>query len=101
MRQTRSPLPESGRHMTSRSQGLSQRTDPGNEVGGQMVRYHVYVPILSRLSNDIEENPGLININEILIPFVPTFTKVMNLYLDHVQDNNVLPCQSMQFSTMK
>ena len=28
--------------------------------------YHVYVPLLLRLSNDVEENPGPININEIV-----------------------------------
>ena len=27
--------------------------------------YHVYVPLLLRLSNDVEENPGPRNINEI------------------------------------
>ena len=32
----------------------------------QMVCYHVYVPSLLRLSNDVEENPGPININEIV-----------------------------------
>jgi hypothetical protein len=29
----------------------------------QMICYHVYVPLLSRLSNDVEENPGPIDIN--------------------------------------
>ena len=32
----------------------------------QMVCYHVYVPLLLRLSNDAEENPGPINIREIV-----------------------------------
>ncbi len=32
----------------------------------QMVCYHVYVPLLLILSNDVEENPGTININEIV-----------------------------------
>ncbi len=31
-----------------------------------MVCYHVYVPLLLRLSNDVEENPGPVNINEIV-----------------------------------
>ena len=35
----------------------------------QMVRYHaVYVPLLLRLSNDIEENPGPRTINDIVDP---------------------------------
>jgi hypothetical protein len=29
-----------------------------------MVCYHVYVPLLLRLSNDVEENPGPKNIND-------------------------------------
>ena len=36
----------------------------------EIVRYNVYVPLLLRLSNDVEENPA-ININEIIDP---TFT---------------------------
>ena len=32
----------------------------------QMVCYHVHVALLLRLSNDVEENPGLRNINEIV-----------------------------------
>ena len=32
----------------------------------QMVCYHVYVPLLLKLSNDVEENPGPRNINEIV-----------------------------------
>ncbi len=32
----------------------------------QMVCYHVYVPLLLRLSNDVGENPGPVNINEIV-----------------------------------
>ena len=34
----------------------------------QMVRYAVYVPLLLRLSNDVEENPGPRTINDILDP---------------------------------
>ena len=32
----------------------------------QMVCYHVYVPLLLKLSNDVEENPGPRNINKIV-----------------------------------
>ena len=32
----------------------------------QMVCYHVYLPLLLRLSNDVEENPGPRNVNEIV-----------------------------------
>ncbi|CAB4004947.1 Hypothetical predicted protein [Paramuricea clavata] len=31
-----------------------------------MVSYHVYVPLLLRLANDVEENPGPINIHDIV-----------------------------------
>jgi hypothetical protein len=31
-----------------------------------MVSYHVYVPMLLRLGNDVEENPGPINIYDIV-----------------------------------
>ncbi|CAB4039833.1 ATP-dependent DNA helicase PIF1, partial [Paramuricea clavata] len=31
-----------------------------------MVSYHVYVPLLLRLANDVEENPGPINIYDIV-----------------------------------
>ncbi len=31
-----------------------------------MVCYHVYVPLLLRLSNDVEENPSPMNTNEIV-----------------------------------
>ena len=34
----------------------------------QMIWYHVYVPLLLRLSNDVEENPGPRDINEIINP---------------------------------
>ena len=34
----------------------------------QMVCYHVFVRLLFRLSNDIEENPGPVNIAEIVDP---------------------------------
>ena len=35
----------------------------------QMLRYHaVYVPLLLRLSNDVEENPGPRTINDIVDP---------------------------------
>ena len=46
------------------------KTEPNNfpMPCAQMVCYHVYVPLLLRLSNDIEENPGPININEIVDP---------------------------------
>jgi hypothetical protein len=47
----------------------------------QMVCYHVHVPLLLRLSNDVEENPGPRNMNEIVdrtLQFMPTFTKVIN-----------------------
>ena len=37
----------------------------------QIVCHDVYVPLLFRLSNDVEENPGPINVNEIVDP---TFT---------------------------
>ena len=33
-----------------------------------MICYHVYVPLLLRLSNDVEENPGSMNINELVYP---------------------------------
>ena len=31
-----------------------------------MVSYHVYVPLLLRLANDVEKNPGPINIYDIV-----------------------------------
>ena len=34
----------------------------------QMIWYHVYIPLLLRLSNDVEENPGPRDINEIVNP---------------------------------
>jgi hypothetical protein len=64
---------------------LVTKTEKYNEVSmwyAQMVCYHVHVPLLLRLSNDVEENPGPRNNNEIVdrtyIQFMPTFTKVIN-----------------------
>ena len=48
---------------------LVTKTEKYNEVCmwyAQMVCYHVHVPLLLRLSNDVEENPGPRNINEIV-----------------------------------
>ena len=48
---------------------LVTKTERNNEVCmwyAQMVCYHVYVPLLLRLSNDVEENPGPVNIDEIV-----------------------------------
>jgi hypothetical protein len=48
---------------------LMTKTEKYNEVCmwyAQMVCYHVHVPLLLRLSNDVEENPGPRNINEIV-----------------------------------
>ena len=48
---------------------LVTKTEKNNEVCmwyAQMVCYHVYVPLLLRLSNDVEENPGPVNINEVV-----------------------------------
>jgi hypothetical protein len=50
---------------------LVTKTEKNNEVCmwyAQMVCYHIYVSLLLRLSNDVEENPGPININEIVDP---------------------------------
>ena len=47
------------------------KTERNNEHGmwyTQMVCYHVYLPVLLRLSNDVEENPGPMNINELVDP---------------------------------
>jgi hypothetical protein len=62
----------------------------------QMVCYHVHVPLLLRLSNDVEENPGPRNINEIV-------DRTYTVHADFHQgdqlmfrypmlENNVLPC---------
>ncbi len=48
---------------------LVTKTEKNNQVCmwyAQMVCYHVYVPLLLRLSNDVEENPGPVNINEMV-----------------------------------
>ncbi len=48
---------------------LVSKTEISNQVcmwNAQMVCYHVYVPLLLRLSNDVEENLGPINICEIV-----------------------------------
>ncbi len=48
---------------------LVTKTEKNNEICmwyAQMVCYNVYVPLLLRLSNDVEENPGPINIDEIV-----------------------------------
>ena len=53
---------------------LVKQTEKNNEVFmwyAQIVCYNVYVPLLLRLSNDVEENPGPTNVNEIVDP---TFT---------------------------
>jgi hypothetical protein len=45
------------------------RIESNNEVCmwyTQLVSYHVYVPLLLRLANDVEENPGPINIYDIV-----------------------------------
>ncbi len=46
---------------------LVTKTERNSEVCmwyAQMVCYHVYVPLLLRLSNDVEENPGPVNIDD-------------------------------------
>ena len=48
---------------------LVTKTEKYNEVcmwNAQMVYYHIDVPLLLRLSNDVEENPGSRSINEIV-----------------------------------
>ena len=50
---------------------LVTKTKNNNELCAwytQMIWYHVYVPLLLRLSNDVEENPGPRDINEIVNP---------------------------------
>jgi hypothetical protein len=50
---------------------LVTKIERNNEVCtwyAQMVCYHVYVALLLRLSNDVEENPGPVNINKIVDP---------------------------------
>ncbi len=79
------------------------KAEKDNEVCmwyAQMICYHVYVPLLLRLSNDVEENPGPININEIVDPTY-TVHADMNPCLDPMLVNNVLPCQYAQLFTMK
>ena len=49
----------------------------------QMVCYHVYAPLLLRLSNDVEENPGPGSINEIVDP---TYT----VYAEFNQGNELV-----------
>ena len=49
-----------------------------------MIYYHaVYVPLLLRLSNDVEENPGLRTINDIVDP---TYT----VHADFNQGNELM-----------
>ena len=45
----------------------------------QMVSYHVYVPLLLRLANDVEKNPGPINI--IVLRFEQASTKVIYIHV--------------------
>ena len=42
------------------------QAEKSNMWYAQIVCYHVFVPLLLRLSNDVEENPGPRNINEIV-----------------------------------
>ena len=49
----------------------------------QMIYYHVYVPLLLRLSNDVEENPGPRTINDIVDP---TYT----VHADFNQGNELM-----------
>ena len=53
---------------------LKKRTtkiEQNNEISmcyAQIACYHVYVPLLLRLSNDVEENPGPRSIDEVVDP---------------------------------
>ena len=86
---------------------LVKQTEKNNEVFmwyAQIVCYNVYVPLLLRLSNDVEQNPGPTNVNEIVDPTFTVcadFIKAMHQCLEVMLVNNVLQCRSMQFYTMK
>jgi hypothetical protein len=45
----------------------------------QMVCYHVHVPLLLRLSNDVEENPGSRNITEIVDQIIRNINEIVYL----------------------
>ena len=84
---------------------LVTKTEKNNEVCmwyAQMVCYHVYVPLLLRLSNDVEENPGPVNINEIVDR---THTVHADFHqggkLSPMLENNVLPCHYVLLFTMR